>query len=82
MSKKISQETYNQVVQENMDEFSMTQKEAIEDAIKQFEAQVKTYLKISISHSSYIYHNNMLIILTFCYYKKFKIVLIYSFLGS
>lgn len=40
MSKIITQETYNQVVQENIDEFSMSQEEAIEDAVKQFEVQV------------------------------------------
>lgn len=40
MSKVISQETYNQAVKENMEEFSMSQEEATEDAIKQFEAQV------------------------------------------
>lgn len=47
MSKQISQETYNQVVNENIDEFSMSQEEAIEDAVKQFEAQV------NFPHDSY-----------------------------
>jgi hypothetical protein len=37
--KKISQETFDNVVKENMDEFEMSIEEAIEDAIKQFESQ-------------------------------------------
>ncbi|XP_043525596.1 armadillo repeat-containing protein 6 homolog [Frieseomelitta varia] len=39
MVRVISQETYNEVVNENMEQFSMTPEEAIEDAVKQFEAQ-------------------------------------------
>lgn len=39
MSKHISQETFDNVVKENMEEFEMTAEEAIEDAVKQFEAQ-------------------------------------------
>ncbi|CAL7946401.1 unnamed protein product [Xylocopa violacea] len=39
MVRVISQETYDEVVNENMEQFSMTPKEAIEDAVKQFEAQ-------------------------------------------
>ncbi|OAD53079.1 Armadillo repeat-containing protein 6 like protein [Eufriesea mexicana] len=39
MVRVISQETYNEVVNENIEQFSMTPKEAIEDAIQQFEAQ-------------------------------------------
>ncbi|XP_033341425.1 armadillo repeat-containing protein 6 homolog [Megalopta genalis] len=35
----ISQETYDEVVNENIEQFSMSPKEAIEDAVKQFEAQ-------------------------------------------
>lgn len=40
MVRIISQKTYDDVVRENIDEFGMTVEEAIEDAIKQFEAQV------------------------------------------
>lgn len=40
MSRVITQETYDEVVKENIEEFSMTPEEAIEDAIKQFDAQV------------------------------------------
>ncbi|XP_060822387.1 armadillo repeat-containing protein 6 homolog [Bombus pascuorum] len=39
MVRVITQETYDEVVNENMEQFSMTPKEAIEDAVKQFEAQ-------------------------------------------
>ncbi|XP_024935799.1 armadillo repeat-containing protein 6 homolog [Cephus cinctus] len=39
MVRVINQETYNEVVKENIEEFSMTPEEAIDDAIKQFEAQ-------------------------------------------
>eukprot|EP00049_Salpingoeca_infusionum_P022374 m.6389 g.6389 ORF g.6389 m.6389 type:complete len:504 (+) comp5151_c0_seq1:124-1635(+) len=39
VKKQISQETFNEVVKENMEEFEMTVEEAVEDAIKQFEAQ-------------------------------------------
>ncbi|KOC68226.1 Armadillo repeat-containing protein 6 like protein [Habropoda laboriosa] len=39
MVRVISQETYDEVVNENMEQFSMSPEEAIEDAVKQFEAQ-------------------------------------------
>lgn len=39
MSRVISQETFDEVVKENIDEFSMIPEEAIEDAIEQFKAQ-------------------------------------------
>ncbi|KAL5004038.1 hypothetical protein ScPMuIL_017494 [Solemya velum] len=39
MSKKISQQTFDDVVKENIEEFDMTPEEAIEDAAKQFESQ-------------------------------------------
>ncbi|XP_017888263.1 armadillo repeat-containing protein 6 homolog [Ceratina calcarata] len=39
MVRVISQETYDEVVNENMEQFSMTPEEAIGDAVKQFEAQ-------------------------------------------
>ncbi|XP_076280558.1 armadillo repeat-containing protein 6 homolog [Lasioglossum baleicum] len=39
MVRVISQETYDEVVNENIEQFAMTPKEAIEDAVKQFEAQ-------------------------------------------
>jgi len=40
MAKIISQETFDSVVKENIDDFEMTEEEAISDAVKQFEAQV------------------------------------------
>ncbi|XP_031847167.1 armadillo repeat-containing protein 6 homolog [Nomia melanderi] len=39
MVRVISQETYNEVVNENIEQFAMSPKEAVEDAVKQFEAQ-------------------------------------------
>ncbi|CAD6201268.1 GSCOCG00000069001-RA-CDS [Cotesia congregata] len=39
MVRVIKQETYDEVVKENIEDLSMTPEEAIEDAIKQFEAQ-------------------------------------------
>lgn len=39
MAKQISQQTFDDVVKENMTEFEMTAEEAVEDAIKQFESQ-------------------------------------------
>lgn len=36
----ITQETYNEAVQENINEFGMSLEDAIEDTVKQFEAQV------------------------------------------
>ena len=38
-SKKISQETFDSVVQENIDDFEMEEEEAIQDAIMQFKEQ-------------------------------------------
>ncbi|GLE02129.1 hypothetical protein PINS_up010967 [Pythium insidiosum] len=37
--KQISQETFDEVVKENMEEFEMTPEEALEDAVAQFESQ-------------------------------------------
>nr|XP_034172742.1 armadillo repeat-containing protein 6 homolog [Osmia lignaria] len=39
MVRVISQETYDEVVNENIEQFSMSPEEAVEDAVKQFEAQ-------------------------------------------
>lgn len=44
MVRVITQETYDEVVNENLEQFSMTPKEAIEDAVKQFEAQVLQFV--------------------------------------
>ena len=43
MVKVISQETFDAVVQENIDDFEMSKEEAIKDAISQFESQVWLY---------------------------------------
>ena len=40
MAKVISQETFDAVVKENMDEFEMDVEEAISEAVTQFESQV------------------------------------------
>lgn len=40
MAKRITQETFNNVVLENIQDFEMSAEEAVEDATKQFEAQV------------------------------------------
>ena len=40
MAKRITQETFNNVVLENIKDFEMLPEEAVEDATKQFEAQV------------------------------------------
>ena len=39
MSKRISQETFDEAVKENMEDFDMEEEEAVADAIKQFEMQ-------------------------------------------
>lgn len=39
MAKRISQETFDEAVKENMEEFEMASGEAIKDAIKQFQGQ-------------------------------------------
>lgn len=40
MARVITQDTFNEVVRENMEDFDMTEEEAVEEAKKQFEAQV------------------------------------------
>ena len=40
MVRVISQETFDSVVKENMDEFGLEKEEAIKEAISQFESQV------------------------------------------
>ena len=41
MAKQISQETFDAVVRENMEEFEMEAGEALNEAVQQFEAQVR-----------------------------------------
>ena len=40
MAKQVTQDTFDGVVRENMQEFEMTTDEAVDDAVKQFESQV------------------------------------------
>lgn len=40
MAKQITQETFDAVVQENIEVFEMSEEEAVAEAIQQFEAQV------------------------------------------
>lgn len=40
MVRVITQDTYDEVVKENMEEFDMSAEDAIKEAIAQFEAQV------------------------------------------
>lgn len=40
MVRVITQDTYDEVVRENIEEFSMSPEEALNDATSQFEAQV------------------------------------------
>lgn len=52
MVRVINQETFDNIVKENVDDFGMAIEEAIEDAIKQLEAQVcliPNYKKISLT---------------------------------
>ena len=41
MAKIITQETFDAVVKENVDDFEMEVEEALEDAVKQFQTQVR-----------------------------------------
>ncbi|PIK39067.1 putative armadillo repeat-containing protein 6-like [Apostichopus japonicus] len=52
MAKRISQETFDAAVAENIEEFEMSQEEAAEDAIKQFESQGVDLTNIITSQSS------------------------------
>lgn len=45
----VSQESFNEAVQENINEFGMTPEEALKDAVEQFAAQVNIIFN---------YHNN------------------------
>lgn len=40
MAKQITQQTFDNVVKENIEEFDMTPEEAVQDAVQQFEIQV------------------------------------------
>lgn len=50
MSKKISQQTFDDAVKENMEEFSMSTSEAVESAIQEFESQVISFFLIYIAY--------------------------------
>ena len=47
MDKMITQQTFDDVVRENMTEFDMSAEEALTDAVEQFESQVKGLLIIN-----------------------------------
>lgn len=42
MAKQITQQTFDDVVRENTEDFDMTVEDAIKDAVQQFESQVST----------------------------------------
>ena len=42
MAKRITQETFDEVVRENMEEFDLSHEEALKDAVEQFTSQVCT----------------------------------------
>lgn len=54
MVRVITQETYDEVVKENMEEFDMTPEEAVKEAIAQFEAQVWCFMSHYIIYRPYI----------------------------
>lgn len=43
MARVITQQTFDNAVKENIEEFSMSTEEAVQDAIKQFESQVLAF---------------------------------------
>ena len=51
MAKVITQQTFDDVVRENMSEFDMTAEEAVADAVQQFESQVQSVCCGTCSHS-------------------------------
>lgn len=52
MSRLITQQTFDDAVKENIEEFSMSTTEAVESAIQEFESQVIPYL-ITVSRLLY-----------------------------
>lgn len=44
MAKQVTQETFDDVVKENIEEFDMSVEEALADAVQQFETQVSLQL--------------------------------------
>eukprot|EP00941_MAST-03F_sp_MAST-3F-sp1_P003268 g3268.t1 len=49
--KKISQDTFMEVVNENMEEFDMEREEAVQDAIEQFQAQNVDLSDVNLSEA-------------------------------
>ena len=43
MVRVISQETFDSVVKENMEEFDMSREDAVKEAIEQFQSQVRSW---------------------------------------
>ena len=56
MAKRINQETFDDVVKENMVEFGMTAQEAVDDAIQQFQSQVYIINRLLLNTTNAIYH--------------------------
>ena len=55
----ISQETFDEIVKENMEEFGLEKDEAIKEAIKEFESQVNNlyFFHLSINQQSAIHQS-------------------------
>lgn len=56
MAKVISQDTFDDVVKENIVEFAMSPDEAKQETIKQFEAQVSLFVVIVILGRKFVLH--------------------------
>lgn len=48
--RRITQETFDEAVRENLEEFEMDPDEALRDAVEQFESQGKMSLKLQHQH--------------------------------
>lgn len=65
MVRVITQETYDEVVKENIEEFDMSPEEAIKEAVAQFEAQVSFFLPYFFLYLSGKYSTNAILLCFF-----------------
>lgn len=62
MSRLITQQTFDDAVKENIEEFSMTATEATESAIQEFESQVIITIGATVLLNDIFYTNEMIFI--------------------
>ena len=64
--RRITQETFDAVVKENMDDFEMDPDDALKDAVEQFDSQGNVLTSNSLTHSLTVTHAHLSMVYSTC----------------